>query len=180
MQGWDEIFGPLVLWEEKQQRGGLLERAHLLTDYERKSLQAAVKLTEADVQAARTKHDEFRQRVHELFVDFDFVITPTTAAMPFPIGEPPRQINGAPVSRTWGAYPFTAAFNVAGNPAISMPCGFADGLPVGLQLVGAMHADAELLDLAEDVEQLFGYDRSSIIDKWSLNDDADGQMACEQ
>lgn len=170
VQGWDEVFGPLVLHEEKQQRRQLLEHADLLTEYERKSLQAAEKLTEAEINLARSKHEQYRQRVHSVFDDFDFIITPTTAAIPFPIGEAPRQINGVRVSRTWGACPFTAAFNVSGNPAVSIPCGFAEGLPIGLQVVGPMDADAELLNLAEDMEQLLRYDRQAIIQKWALND----------
>ena len=37
-------------------------------------------------------------------------------------------------------------FNMTGHPAVSMPCGFgADGLPIGLQLVGRFRGDAELL-----------------------------------
>ena len=180
LHGWDEVFGPLVLCEEEQQRGHLLESADLLTDYERKSLQAAQRLTKADIDLARSKHDEYRRRIHAIFDDFDFIVTPTTAVAPFAIGNAPRQVNGSRVSRTWGAYPFTAAFNVAGNPAVTIPCGFADALPVGLQLVGPMHADAELLNLAEDMEALLRYDRQAIMQKWALPDNEIERMACER
>ena len=168
MAGWDQIFGPLVLEEEGRQRGHLLDIADSLTDYERKSLQAAERLTAADVDAARGKMQQYRQHIQCMFDEYDFVLTPTTAVTPFQIGNPPRQINGQCVSRTWGAYPFTAAFNVSGNPAISLPCGFADGLPVGLQLVAPMHADADLLDIAEDMHEILRYDRHPIIDRWTL------------
>ncbi|MCY1540218.1 Glutamyl-tRNA(Gln) amidotransferase subunit A [compost metagenome] len=50
-------------------------------------------------------------------------------------------------------YHWTMLFNLTGNPAISVPCGRgADGLPVGLQLVGRCHADADLLHAAEAFE----------------------------
>ena len=43
-------------------------------------------------------------------------------------------------------------------PAVSLPCGLADGLPVGLQLVMARNEDERLLDLAEDVEEAIAFD----------------------
>jgi aspartyl-tRNA(Asn)/glutamyl-tRNA(Gln) amidotransferase subunit A len=42
---------------------------------------------------------------------------------------------------------------VYGNPAVSIPAGTVDGLPVGLQVIGQHHADALLLDLARVVER---------------------------
>ena len=43
-------------------------------------------------------------------------------------------------------FPWTMPFNMTGHPAVSIPCGFgADGLPIGLQLVGRFRGDAELL-----------------------------------
>ena len=43
-------------------------------------------------------------------------------------------------------FPWTMPFNMTGHPAVSLPCGFgADGLPIGLQLVGRFRGDAELL-----------------------------------
>jgi len=46
-------------------------------------------------------------------------------------------------------FPWTMPFNMTGHPAISIPCGFgADGLPIGIQLVGRFRGDAELLRVA--------------------------------
>ena len=65
--------------------------------------------------------------------------------------ERPRNIAGEPVDSLWGAFPFTAAFNVAGTPATSIPCGFAGSLPVGfcvafmLIFVAEVHLAAALL-----------------------------------
>ena len=47
----------------------------------------------------------------------------------------------------------TIPANIVGNPAISIPAGTVDGLPVGLQVIGQHHADALLLDLAQVVER---------------------------
>ncbi len=56
------------------------------------------------------------------------------------------EIDGEPVDtmrRAW--YPYTLPFNMTGNPAMSVPCGWdAEWLPIGLQLIGRLGADAML------------------------------------
>ena len=47
----------------------------------------------------------------------------------------------------------TVIFNLSGLPAVSVPCGRAAGLPVGLQIIGRHHEDALLFDLARIVER---------------------------
>jgi aspartyl-tRNA(Asn)/glutamyl-tRNA(Gln) amidotransferase subunit A len=48
----------------------------------------------------------------------------------------------------------TAAANISGNPAISLPAGLDDGLPVGLQIIAPMRADRKMLRFAKTVEGL--------------------------
>jgi len=49
---------------------------------------------------------------------------------------------------------FTRMFNLSGHPAIVLPCGFtADGLPIGLQLVGGLWQEEKILQLAHAYEQ---------------------------
>ncbi|MNL89388.1 Amidase [compost metagenome] len=47
----------------------------------------------------------------------------------------------------------TIAFNVTGHPALSVPCGLADGLPLGLQLVGGTGDEATLCQIGHSYEQ---------------------------
>jgi aspartyl-tRNA(Asn)/glutamyl-tRNA(Gln) amidotransferase subunit A len=77
----------------------------------------------------------FTQEVRKLFLRYDLLVSPTLAALPFAAGaECPA--DAPPGSRlSWVA--FTYPFNLTGQPAATVPCGFAaGGLPVGLQIVG--------------------------------------------
>ena len=75
---------------------------------------------------------------------YDLLVTPTMPIGAFPAGlEVPEGWDG----RWWTTWtPYTYPFNLTGQPALSVPCGFTgDGRPVGLQIVGPRHADALVL-----------------------------------
>jgi Asp-tRNA(Asn)/Glu-tRNA(Gln) amidotransferase A subunit family amidase len=74
-------------------------------------------------------------------------------------------IAGENVDALWGAFPFTAPFNVAGTPAASIPCGFVRNLPVGIQLVCGRGRDALLLDISEDLEEALALDTTIVIER---------------
>lgn len=82
----------------------------------------------------------------------DVLLTPTTAMLPPPIGAfrdlPPRELFRAVAPL--GA--FTAAANLSGAPAVSVPCGTVEGLPVGVQLAARHGEDGKLLALARLLE----------------------------
>ncbi len=56
---------------------------------------------------------------------------------------------------------YTIPVNIAGNPGLSIPCGFADGLPVGLQLIGRMFDESTLLGAAHGFEQVTDWHRQA-------------------
>jgi Asp-tRNA(Asn)/Glu-tRNA(Gln) amidotransferase A subunit family amidase len=168
IEGWNDIFGPLVLDDELRERGHLLDAPDLLTAYEHASLRAATKLRSADVARAREALPEFRSRVDRFLHRFDAILTPTVATVAFPHGDRPKAIDGAPVDWLWGAFPFTSPFNVAGTPAITLPVGLSDGLPIGAQLVAAQDRDADLLNLAESLETAMAFDYSPLRERWSV------------
>lgn len=150
--GWEEIFGPLVLAEEGERRGGLLGGPHELTWYCRQSLAAAQRQDPGVVASARAAHSQYVEQVDRCFADCDVIATPATATTAFELGRRPALIAGERVTRLWGAFPFAVPFNVSGHPAVVLPVGFLDGLPVALQLVGRIGSDAALLSLAEQLE----------------------------
>jgi Asp-tRNA(Asn)/Glu-tRNA(Gln) amidotransferase A subunit family amidase len=159
LTGWKDAFGPLVLGEERRERGHLLALpTGQLTDYVVRTLQAASRLAPGTVEEARSRHGSYRAHVASLFEQYDVIVTPTTAVPAFPIGKRPAEIAGTSVDWLWGAFPFTSPFNVAGTPALTLPCGFVEGMPVGLQLVCGSGQDSLLLDIAEDLEEALGLD----------------------
>ncbi len=89
-----------------------------------------------------------RQDFARVFEQVDALVTPTSPVAAFPLGEKmadPVQMYLIDVC--------TLPINIAGLPAMSVPCGFADGLPVGMQLIGPPLSEARLLGLAYAYEQ---------------------------
>jgi amidase len=167
IQGWNEIFGPLVLDDELRERAHLLDRPELLTPYEQASLRAAMRLSSADVAVARQALLDFRRRIDTFLHRFDAILTPTVATVAFPHDQRPKTIDGEKVDWLWGAFPFTSPFNVAATPAISLPAGVHDGLPIGAQLVAAQGRDADLLNLAESLEAALAFDYAPVRERWA-------------
>ncbi|OPY96541.1 hypothetical protein A5906_04660 [Bradyrhizobium sacchari] len=94
-----------------------------------------------------------------LFTQYDFLLTPAAAAMPWPAGEPhPSMIDGRPVGPRGHAV-FTPIANALGLPAVSLPCIVVDGaLPVGLQAIAARDRDRTLLSFAREQQgRLFAH-----------------------
>jgi amidase len=93
------------------------------------------------------------RRVVAFWDGVDVVLTPTLAKLPVPIGwvfepdDPWEQFaRGAEFT------PFTPVVNVTGQPAMSVPFGVVDGLPVGVQLIGRPAGEAVLFRLAAQIE----------------------------
>jgi aspartyl-tRNA(Asn)/glutamyl-tRNA(Gln) amidotransferase subunit A len=89
--------------------------------------------------------------INRFFRNHDLLLTPSLPLTAFPVGQvsPLKQDGHAWVDWT----PFTYPFNLSRNPACSIPCGFADGLPVGLQIVGRHDEDALVLRAARAYER---------------------------
>lgn len=103
-------------------------------------------VTTVEYLRASARRAAFWQEVQVFLARFDLFLTPTLAVPPFAVESlGPRQIAGRRVSPL-GWMPFTYPFNLTGQPAASIPAGFtADGLPVGLQIVGRRHDDRTVL-----------------------------------
>ena len=85
---------------------------------------------------------------NEAFAKFDYLVGPVSPTTAFKIGE-----NSDDPVQMYLQDIMTVAVNLVGNPAISIPCGFASGLPVGLQLMAPQRADKELFGIAQLYEE---------------------------
>lgn len=97
---------------------------------------------------------QLRARLATYFETADFLLMPTSASLPWALGEPfPRQIDGRDAGPR-GAALFATFVNAAALPAISVPVApSADGLPIGMQLVGPFGADLAVFRLAKLFEE---------------------------
>ncbi|MGC2374124.1 MAG: amidase family protein, partial [Solirubrobacteraceae bacterium] len=104
-------------------------------------------------QRVRTKIvEDFRT----VFERVDFVATPTSPTVAFELGAK----TGDPLAMYLNDF-CTVPMSLAGIPAISIPCGLSDGLPVGLQLAGPAFSENRILDAAYALEQAIGFDSTT-------------------
>jgi Asp-tRNA(Asn)/Glu-tRNA(Gln) amidotransferase A subunit family amidase len=108
---------------------------------------------------AQQERSRFYEAVSETFETYDLLLCPTMpvgawSAEPGPF-EGLDDLGGKPAYSLFERCTFTYPFNMTGQPVATVPCGFtAEGLPVGLQIVGRWHADSQVLRAAACFEAL--------------------------
>ena len=115
-------------------------------------LEDALKGTVEEYYAQVFARYELREKVRRFFESYDLLLTPTLPVTAFGAGVnvPPELPERNIVSWVYYTYPF----NLTGNPAASIPCGFTgDGLPVGLQMVTGTNRETDLLRAAAAFEE---------------------------
>jgi aspartyl-tRNA(Asn)/glutamyl-tRNA(Gln) amidotransferase subunit A len=107
-----------------------------------------------EVSSAMTRRKETYNHLWRFFERYDLLVTPTAAVAAYDVEQGlPREIDGSPVMAGHYLSWFTSPFNLTGNPAASVPCGWTEqGLPVGLQIVGNHLADALVLRASRALE----------------------------
>ena len=111
----------------------------------------------SDLQRALATFNEVSRTMGAFFVEHDLLLTPTVAVPPYKLGVLNAMEQRAP--EDWYAYvfglcPFTAVFNVTGQPAMSVPLYWnAEGLPIGVQFAGRFADEATLFRLAAQLEE---------------------------
>jgi len=129
-------------------RDRLKEHPEMFGEDIRRRLEDGAKTTSTDYVFARRAQAEVRKRCELFFESTDLLIVPTT-----PIAAPTIEGHDA-VEQAGRLTRFTAPFNLASLPAISIPCGFtSEGLPIGLQIISRAWADAKVLNAAYAYEQ---------------------------
>jgi aspartyl-tRNA(Asn)/glutamyl-tRNA(Gln) amidotransferase subunit A len=121
-------------------------------------LRAGLEIPARDYLKAMRARRLIQQAFGRLFVDYDLLVSPASfgpaTRITDPVdSEPERQ----PAQR--GFSDLSAAGNLAGLPALFLPCGFADGLPVGIQLVGRPFMEASLIACGREFQKLTDWHR---------------------
>ncbi|MGH3362578.1 MAG: amidase [Nocardioides sp.] len=102
---------------------------------------------------ALAQTEKVSQKANRIFDDVDVLLTPAIAHRPPPVGILGGRGTVASIVNAMPAIAYAALWNVAGNPAASVPCGLGpEGLPTAVQLVGRTDDEATLLSLSAQLE----------------------------
>jgi aspartyl-tRNA(Asn)/glutamyl-tRNA(Gln) amidotransferase subunit A len=148
----DPIWAPLFY-------GGIAGRLHDLVEAWRDRMDPGLvgiveegrRISAVEFGKATLARATFTETVRKFFTRYDLLLTPTLAVPPFAAGleRPPSRVAGSRLAWVGFTYPF----NLTGQPAATVPCGFTpDGLPIGLQIVGRRLEDATVLRAAAAFE----------------------------
>ena len=117
-------------------------------------LEAGFFVSGADYVEAQRARTLFLEETRRIFEDFDILAGPTLPITAHAIGAGEVQIGDVTLASTPALTQYTRPFNLNGNPAVTVPCGFSDeGLPIGLQLAGRPFEEGTTLRAAYAYEQ---------------------------
>src|SRR6185312_10936687 len=135
--GFDELWDAFLVWR------GL------------HALELALAFTALDVRRAAAVRQRWTEAVGPLFARFDAVLAPSTQVFPFDVATPwPEVVDGRPMDTYHRWMETVMPWSMAGTPVLGMPAGFDPrGLPTGVQLVGPVGADNEVLRLGRAYEE---------------------------
>ncbi|HSL96727.1 MAG TPA: amidase [Thermoleophilia bacterium] len=154
LRGADEVFEVLrALSFVRALHHEYVAHRESLKDTVAQNIEAGLRLTPLRIAAAQAERAAIFARTVDFFSRFDVLAAPATQVAPFPVEkEWVDEIDGHRLSTYTDWMRSCSRVTVTAHPAVSVPCGFtADGLPVGLQLVGRYGDEAGLLAIAERV-----------------------------
>jgi aspartyl-tRNA(Asn)/glutamyl-tRNA(Gln) amidotransferase subunit A len=112
---------------------------------------SAQDVSASELQAAYADMRTLSQQMHHFHQDYDLLLTPTIPITAFAAGVDTPDAARFPQWFDWT--PLTWPFNLTRQPAASVPCGFVEGLPIGLQIVGPMFGEENILRASRCVER---------------------------
>ena len=152
----NEIFMTLRAWQFELAYGELLDtHRDQLKETVVWNIEAGRKLSGPRIGAAETKRTALYERMRSFMQRYEFLILPVNQVPPFDVSLPyVTEVNGVAMDNYIDWMKSCNFITVTGHPAISVPCGFtAEGLPVGVQIVGRHQDDFGVLQLAYAFEQ---------------------------
>jgi amidase len=162
LSGADEAFETFRALEFLDGHGADLE-AHpeLVRDVTAENIEDGRRLTSAQILRAGGLRTELFRRTMRFLERYDLIALPTVQVLPFPVETDwVREIEGEPMERYFTWMRSCTRISATTLPALSIPAGFsAEGLPVGLQLVGRHRQELSLLGHAAAFEAATGHGR---------------------
>ena len=158
VRGADEVFRVLRGWHMATTIGDAVERAgDAVGTVVRENVAYGRTVTAAQLARAQQRRTALLARAADFFADVEYLFLPVSQVLPFDADEPwVREVEGEPMPDYLGWMRSSFLISVLRVPAASVPAGFtADGLPVGLQVVGRPGDDVGVLQVAHALEQVF-------------------------
>jgi len=156
LSGADEVFSTQRAWVFDALYGEVSRRhPDQVKAAVRWNAELGAKLTGQDLSRAEKLRTRLHERVVAFFERYDVLLAPTAQVLPFPVElEYPTEIGGVPQENYLEWMRSCTVVSATGCPALSVPGGFTpDGLPVGLQVIGAPRADRLVLEAGHAFEQ---------------------------
>lgn len=118
------------------------------------ALKAGLEIPAKDYVRAMRIRSLAQQGIRDLLADVDVLVAPSRFGPAPKITQPlDRPFSDRPRPQDPGFSALIPAGNLAGLPALSLPCGFADGMPIGIQLVGRPFSENTLLKIGREFQQ---------------------------
>src|SRR5881394_3095816 len=153
-------FRVLRAWGSANTYGARLrEHPEAFKDTLKGEIEEGLRLTAADLAEAETAHGQLWRRFQAFLEKYQYFILPTSQLPPFDVNTPyPTEIAGVKFDNYIDWMKSCWYISVTGNPAASVPGGFtAEGLPIGVQIVGRNKEDFAVLQMAHAFEQATGF-----------------------
>lgn len=152
----NECFLTWRHWAVEQQYGEAADNhPGEVNEYVHWHVEQGRKSTGPQLSRIEAKRTALYHRMRQFMERYEYFILPVSQLLPFDIHTPyPTQIAGTSMENYMAWMKSAYYISVSGNPAISVPCAFsADGLPIGIQIVGRYHDDWGVLQMGYAFEQ---------------------------
>lgn len=124
----------------------------------RSAAEKGLRFSAVEMLGAHVKRVHFGAAMDAALREFDVIVSPATAYLPFDVGTDAPPSSDARSWTEWSG--FSYPLNLTGQPACVLPCGLSDsGLPIGLQVIGARGADGQVLSVAKAIEAMTSHAR---------------------
>jgi amidase len=122
------------------------------------NIEQGMAMTAERIGKAMLRRSRLYGEVAKFFAEYEFLLTPSACCPPNPIEERwVHEVDGHRFENYIGWLTLPAVVTMSTCPALAIPAGFtADGRPVGIQLVGAPRADADVLSAGAAIEEILG------------------------